>query len=105
MSRSIFSDYSQRFGVGHSRCHESAGVSGIFQAGGQGRDSEQVKDLPARLVDEIVVKSRACIQPYFIPPGVRTPFGSRRGTGIEPACQLFTSTLVLKTRGPTRRPD
>ncbi len=25
--------------------------------------------------------------------------------GIEPACQLFTGTLVLKTRGPTRRPD
>jgi hypothetical protein len=37
--------------------------------------------------------------------GVRIASGQRRGTGIEPACQLFTGTLVLKTRGPTRRPD
>jgi hypothetical protein len=40
------------------------------QAGGQGRDSEQVKDLLVRLVDEIVVESRAYTHPYFVPPVV-----------------------------------
>jgi hypothetical protein len=54
----------------------------------KGGDPEQVKDLLAGLVDEIVVESRACLQPYFIAPGVRTPIASRRRTGIEPTREL-----------------
>jgi hypothetical protein len=38
-----------------------------------------------RVADEIVVESRACIQPYFVVPTVRPRTGSRRRTGIEPA--------------------
>jgi hypothetical protein len=46
---------------------------------------EQLKRLLDSVVDEIVVESRACIQPYFVAPTVRTRPGSRRRTGIEPA--------------------
>jgi hypothetical protein len=46
---------------------------------------EQLKRLLDSVVDEIVVESRACIQPYFVAPTVRTRIGSRRRTGIEPA--------------------
>jgi hypothetical protein len=67
----------------HRPATPSGGVSEPI-AGGQRGDSERVKDPLARLVDEIIVESRACIQPYFILPGVRTPIGSRRETGIEP---------------------
>ena len=66
---------------------------------------EKRKLVLASVVDTIVVRGRDHIQPYSFVPGVLTTFPSRRGTGIEPACQLFTGTLVLKTRGPTRRPD
>jgi len=51
-------------------------------------DREQVKNLLAAMVDEIVVESRACIQPYFVAAGVRTLLPSRRRTGIEPAWEL-----------------
>jgi site-specific DNA recombinase len=46
---------------------------------------EQVKRLLDSVVDEIVVESRASIQPYFVAPMVRTRTGPRRRTGIEPA--------------------
>jgi site-specific DNA recombinase len=46
---------------------------------------EQLKLLLGAVVDRITVESRACIQPYFTAPGVRTLGGSRRRTGIEPA--------------------
>ena len=46
---------------------------------------EQLKRLLDSVVDQIVVESRACIQPYFVAPMVRTRTGSRRRTGIEPA--------------------
>jgi hypothetical protein len=35
-------------------------------------------DVLAALVDQILVESRACIQPYFVAPTVRTRSGSRR---------------------------
>jgi hypothetical protein len=46
---------------------------------------EQLKRLLDSVVDEIVVESRACIQPYLVAPTVRTRIRSRRRTGIEPA--------------------
>ena len=46
---------------------------------------EQLKRLLDTVVDQILVESRACIQPYFVAPTVRTRIGSRRRTGIEPA--------------------
>ena len=46
---------------------------------------QQLKRLLDTVVDQILVESRACIQPYFVAPTVRTRPGSRRRTGIEPA--------------------
>jgi hypothetical protein len=46
---------------------------------------EQLKRLLDTVVDQILVESRACIQPYVVAPTVRTRPGSRRRTGIEPA--------------------
>ena len=46
---------------------------------------EQLKRLLDSVVEQIVVESRACVQPYFVAPMVRTRIGSRRRTGIEPA--------------------
>ena len=45
----------------------------------------QLKRLLSTVVDQILVESQACIQPYFVAPAVRTRPGSRRRTGIEPA--------------------
>ena len=45
----------------------------------------QLKRLLGTVVEQILVESRACIQSYFVAPAVRTRFGSRRRTGIEPA--------------------
>jgi len=59
----------------------------IHKAVRDGR-AEEVKQLLAAVVDQVVVESRACIQPYFVAPEVRTPNGSRRRTGIEPAWEL-----------------
>jgi hypothetical protein len=46
---------------------------------------QQLKRLLDSVVDQIVVESRACIQPYFVAPTVRTRIDQRRRTGIEPA--------------------
>ena len=46
---------------------------------------EQLKRLLDSVVDQILVESRDCIQPYFVAPTVRTRPGQRRRTGIEPA--------------------
>jgi hypothetical protein len=40
---------------------------------------EQLKRL-LDMVEQILVESRACIQPYFVAPTVRTRIGSRRRT-------------------------
>jgi site-specific DNA recombinase len=42
---------------------------------------EQLKRLLDTVVEQILVESRACIQPYFVAPMVRTRTGSRRRTG------------------------
>jgi hypothetical protein len=44
-----------------------------------------LKRLLGTVVEQILVESRACIEPYFVAPAVRTRPGSRRRTGIEPA--------------------
>ena len=49
------------------------------------RAPEQLKRLLDTVVEQILVESRACIQPYFVVPAVRTRIGQRRRTGIEPA--------------------
>jgi hypothetical protein len=46
---------------------------------------EQLKQPLDAVVEQIQVESRACNQPYFIAPTVRTRPDSRRRTGIEPA--------------------
>jgi hypothetical protein len=46
---------------------------------------QQLTRLLGTVVDQILVETRACIQPYFVAPTVRTLTGSRRRTGIEPA--------------------
>ena len=56
----------------------------IEQAAADGAP-EQLKRLLDTVVEQILVESRACIQPYFVAPTVRTRIGSRRRTGIEPA--------------------
>jgi hypothetical protein len=45
---------------------------------------EQLKCLLDSVVEQIVVEYRACIQPYFVAPTVRTRIRPRRRTGIEP---------------------
>jgi site-specific DNA recombinase len=65
--------------------HLLAGVRGsIERAVGEGAP-EQLKQLLDAVVDRILVESRACIQPFFVAPTVRTRTGQRRRTGIEPA--------------------
>jgi hypothetical protein len=65
-------------------------------------EPEQIKKLLPSVIEEIVVESRASIQPYFVWPGVRMVEPSRRRTGIEPAHRFITGALVLKTRRATR---
>jgi len=62
-----------------------AGVRRRIARAVAGGAPEQLKRLLDSVVDEIVVESRACIQPYFVAPTVRTRPRSRRRTGIEPA--------------------
>jgi site-specific DNA recombinase len=62
-----------------------AGVRGGIQRAVADSAPEQLKQLLDAVVDRILVESRACIQPYFVAPMVRTRIGPRRRTGIEPA--------------------
>jgi site-specific DNA recombinase len=62
-------------------------VGGIEKAVITGTPQE-VKGFLASFVDSIAVESRRFVQPYFSVVGVRTPFPSRRRTGIEPASEL-----------------
>jgi hypothetical protein len=65
--------------------HLLAGVRGSIERAVAEGAPEQLKQLLGAVVDRIVVESRACIQPYFVAPSVRTCAASRRRTGIEPA--------------------
>jgi hypothetical protein len=63
---------------------------------------EQLKLLLAAVVDRITVESRACIQPYFTAPGVRTLGGSRRRTGKHTNHGAPGPTLWVSTRAWSR---
>ena len=65
--------------------HLLAGIQGSIQRAVVEGAPEQLKQVLDAVVDRILVESRACIQPYFVAPTVRTRPGRRRGTGIEPA--------------------
>jgi site-specific DNA recombinase len=65
--------------------HILVGVRGRIEQAAADGAPEQLKQLLGAVVDRIVVESRACIQPYFAAPMVRTRTGLRRRTGIEPA--------------------
>jgi site-specific DNA recombinase len=57
-----------------------AGVRGRIQRAVADGAPEQLKQLLDAVVDRILVESRACIQPYFVAPMVRTRIGPRRRT-------------------------
>jgi hypothetical protein len=60
--------------------HLLVGVrGGIERAVAEGAP-EQLKQLLDAVVDRILVESRACIQPYFVAPTVRTRTASRAGS-------------------------
>jgi hypothetical protein len=61
--------------------HLLAGIQGRIQRAAAAGAPEQLKQLLDAVVDRIVVESRACIQPYFVAPSVRTRIGRRRRTG------------------------
>jgi hypothetical protein len=65
--------------------HLLAGVRGSIRRAVAEGGPEQLKRLLDAVVDRILVESRACIQPYFAAPTVRTRTAPRRRTGIEPA--------------------
>jgi hypothetical protein len=58
-----------------------AGVRGRIDRAVADGAPEQLKQLLDAVVDRILVESRACIQPYFVAPSVRTRIGQRRRTG------------------------
>jgi site-specific DNA recombinase len=65
--------------------HLLAGIQGSIQRAVVEGAPEQLKQVLDAVVDRILVESRACIQPYFVAPAVRTRPALRRRTGIEPA--------------------
>jgi hypothetical protein len=65
--------------------HLLAGVRGGIERAAADGASGQLKRLLEAVVERILVEFRACIQPYFVAPVVRTRIGPRRRTGIEPA--------------------
>jgi hypothetical protein len=64
-----------------ARDHLLAGIQGRIQRAADDGAPEQLKQLLDAVVDRIVVESRACIQPYFVAPSVRTRIGRWRRTG------------------------
>jgi hypothetical protein len=61
--------------------HLQAGVRGGIERAAADGASGQLKRLLEAVVERILVESRACIQPYFVAPVVRTRIGPRRRTG------------------------
>ena len=59
---------------------------------------EQLKLLLGAVVDRILVESRACIQPYFTAPGVRTLGPSRRRAGTRANHGIPLSSLWVTPR-------
>ncbi len=59
---------------------------------------EQLKLLLGAVVDRILVESRACIQPYFTAPGVRSLGPSRRRAGTRANRGIPSSSLWVTPR-------
>jgi hypothetical protein len=60
---------------------------------------EQLKRLLDTVVDQILVESRARIQPYFVAPTVRTRTDSRRRTDTCTNHGIPSGSLWISTRG------
>lgn len=86
-----------------------AGVRGRIQRAVAEGASEQLKQLLDAVVDRILVGSRACIQPYFVAPTVRTRTGPRRRitkrtNTAAPGVQLWVATRAwgrVERAGPS----
>jgi site-specific DNA recombinase len=59
---------------------------------------EQLKRLLDTVVDQILVESRACIQPYFVAPAVRTRIGPRRRTDTRTDHGIPLGSVWITTR-------
>ena len=59
---------------------------------------QQLKRLLDTVVEQILVESRACIQPYFVAPTVRTRPGSRRRTGTHTNPGIPSPSLWVTTQ-------
>lgn len=59
---------------------------------------EQLKRLLGTVVEQILVESRACIQPYFVAPTVRTRIGSRRRAHTRTNQGIPSPRLWVTTR-------
>ena len=60
---------------------------------------QQLKRLLDSVVDQILVESRACIQPYLVAPTVRTRIGQRRRTDTRTNHGIPSGSLWISTRG------
>jgi hypothetical protein len=59
---------------------------------------QQLKRLLDTVVEQILVESRACIQPYFVAPTVRTRPGSRRRTDTRTNHGIPSASLWVTER-------
>jgi hypothetical protein len=72
--------------------------SGAASSGPSPRAPEHLKQLLGAVVDRIQVESRACIQPYFVAPTVRTRIASRRRTTKRTNTAVPGPSLWMTTR-------
>jgi hypothetical protein len=78
--------------------HLLAGVrGGIERAAADGASGQLKRPLEA-VVERILVESRACIQPYFVAPMVRTRIGSRRRADTHTNHGIPSGSLWITTR-------
>jgi hypothetical protein len=78
--------------------HLLAGVRGGIERAAADGASGQLKRLLEAVVERIMVESRACIQPYFVAPMVRTRIGPRRRTDTHTNHGVPSPSLWVTTR-------
>ena len=78
--------------------HLLAGVRGGIERAAADGASGQLKRLPEAVVERILVESRACIQPHFVAPMVRTRLGPRRRTDTHTNHGVPSPSLWVTTR-------
>ena len=66
---------------------------------------EKLKQVLACVVDTIVVEGRDHIRPYYFGPGASYTVPFAEADGNRTRLRALARTPVLKTGGPTRRPD